>query len=119
MVRAISVLISVRALSVFPVVMLVADALALAAIVFSPVPIIQVMGGTDPQATLVSDTALSVLSLGGISFPVWVILTGVAGASWDPAWSVPESQPSRRIGRALSFACACVAAWAIAAVIVR
>jgi hypothetical protein len=123
MVRAISVLIGVSALAVFPVVMAVADASAWVALVSSPVPtrLIQLMGGTDPdpRAALVSEVALGVLLLGTVSFPVWLILSAWAARTWHPVWSVPEPQPARRAKRVFLFACASVAAWAMAAVAIR
>jgi hypothetical protein len=74
MVRVVTVLFGVRTIAAFPIVMLVADAIAWAVLVFSPVPIIHVMGATDPRAQLVSDVSLCVLTLSTISFPVWLVL---------------------------------------------
>jgi hypothetical protein len=113
MVRVVSVLFSLRAIAAFPVVMVVADAIAWAALVFSPVTIIHVMGATDPRAQLVSDVSLIILTLSTITFPVWLILAAWAAVTWRPSWSVLELEPPRRAGRALRFAALIVAAWAM------
>jgi hypothetical protein len=112
MVRVVSVLFGVRAIAALPVVMLVADAIAWAALVFSPVPIIHIMGATDPRAQLVSNVSVNVLGLSTISFPVWLVLAVWAGATWRPCWSVPEPERPRRAGRAMGFSGLAVAAWA-------
>jgi hypothetical protein len=119
MVRALSVLMNVSALAVFPVVLAVADAIAWMALVFSPVPIIQIMGGTDPRADLISNVAFLILILGTLSFPVWLVWSALALPTWHPVWNVPEPQPARRAKRLMLFACASLVAWALAAVVLR
>jgi hypothetical protein len=119
MVRVVSVLFSVRAIAAFPVMMLVADAIAWAALVFLPVPIIHLMGATDPRAQLVSDVSLNVLKLSAISFPVWLVLAICAAVTWQPCWSVPASEHPRRAGRAIGFAGLAVAAWGTLAILAQ
>jgi hypothetical protein len=119
MIRVVSVLFGMRVIAAFPIVMLVADAIAWAALVFSPVPIIHVMGATDPRAQLVSDVSLYVLTLSTIIFPVWLVLAVWAGVTWRPSWSVTEPDRPLRAGRAMGFAGLAVAAWAALAILAQ
>ncbi len=115
-IRATSVLIAVRALAVFPVVMLIVTAIAFLAIMFSPVPLINVMAGVEnPRAKLISGKAVAVLMLSLFTFPVWLILSSAAVYIWNPVWSVPQPRPARLTWRLYGFAVASVLAWTLLA----
>lgn len=114
-VRATSLMIGLRALAVFPVLMVVLDAIAWSAIVYSPVPLIVVMSGGElaPETRLISDVAKAVLMLTTFSFPFWLIsAVFVIVKEWRPVWSVPEpSSPRPRTRGLYAFAVASLVVW--------
>jgi len=119
MARVVSVMIGVRAFLVFVVMMIVVDAVVWSAIVYSPVPLIQVMSGVeDPKAMLISNAAISVLMLSTISFPVWLILGVLCAYVWRPVWSVPDPRPARKAWPLYLFAACSITVWAILAIVI-
>ncbi len=122
--RAISVVYGMRAAPVFFLVMVFADAVALAAISLVPAPIIDVMGGIrhTPEDALVAGVTLSVTVCGVLSAPVWLI-AALAGLQWlrptwaawiGPAAATAAAAPPRGV---LAFAVLSIAAWVPAIVI--
>jgi len=102
------------------VLMIVVDAVVWSAIVYSPVPLIQVMSGVeDPKAMLISNAAISVLMLSTISFPVWLILGVLCAYVWRPVWSVPDPRPARKAWPLYLFAACSITVWAILALVMR
>jgi hypothetical protein len=99
-------------------VMFCADLIAVAALVFMPKPVINVMGGfrvTDSEK-LLGGVTLLVSFLGGCSLPVWLIAALVAGIVSKPAWygpSSPQDGPARSGGGLLYLALASVGVWAV------
>ncbi len=116
MVRVVSVLMGYHALTALCVVMLFADALALAALQSVPLPVINVMGGvrvSESEAVL-RNTALMVRVLGFCSLPLWLLCALLALAQSRPSWQTPPAQDlSARGGRGLWFlGLASLAVWA-------
>jgi hypothetical protein len=98
-------------------VMLVADAEALIALYYTPLPIIRVMGGVrySPSEQLLLDTAIAVGVLAVLSLPIWLIGTATVCSS-NHSWKVPnpEQGAATPSGRGLFYlACASVAIWAL------
>jgi hypothetical protein len=88
--RCASVLLGSSYLSAFFLVMLFADTLALGALYFSPLPIIDFMGGishTESESVII-DVALMVGFFGGASWLLWFIgslfVLGSTNRSWSP-----------------------------------
>lgn len=87
--RSASVLLGSSYLAAFFLVMFFADTLALGALYFSPLPIINVLGGishTESESVII-DAALMVGFFGGITWLVWLIATMVILGSkgkWTP-----------------------------------
>jgi len=95
--RVASVFYRARFFSVFVVVMVFADAIALAAISVIPQPVISMMGGIrhSESEMVIFETTAVVVILGMITGPFWligVVLTVIATNESDgKKWSLPES----------------------------
>jgi hypothetical protein len=96
MVRVISVITDRSAVSPFFLVMAFADAVALAAVLAMPKPIISVMGGVrlSESENVIQGATLLVLFFGFLSAPVWGIGGLIALATGKPVWQVPASTPA-------------------------
>ncbi|WP_169977571.1 hypothetical protein [Tautonia rosea] len=115
MVRVVSVIFGMKVRVAIPLVMLVADAAALTALWFIPLPVVGMMGGVSPEQSAVAMTALLVRAWGILSLPVWIILViWFASNSEDvPEWQVPAEPEPRSAGRgAIVFAGLALLAWA-------
>src|SRR5262249_14445472 len=67
MIRVVSVVFDLRVRTAIPLVMLVADAAALAALHLAPLPVIHVMGGISPEQSEIAWAALLVTGLGWLT----------------------------------------------------
>lgn len=89
MARCVSILFGSSYLAAFFLVMLFADSLALASLFFTPLPIINIMGGiphTESEAVII-DTVMMVGFFGGITWLVWLIaavVVLVSNKEWTP-----------------------------------
>ncbi|MEZ5944416.1 MAG: hypothetical protein R3C18_23760 [Planctomycetaceae bacterium] len=86
MTRILAVLCNVNFLRMLGPVMLLADTLAMFAMLAIPIPLIQVMGGIalSNGEELINDVRWTVLQLGFLSWLFWLFLIGLA-SSWNPA----------------------------------
>ncbi|WP_152049255.1 hypothetical protein [Tautonia marina] len=115
MVEVVSVIFGMKVRVAIPLVMLVADAAALTALWFIPLPVVGMMGGVSPEQSAVAMTALLVRAWGILSLPVWIILViWFASNSEDiPKWQVPAEPEPRSAGRgAIVFTGLALLAWA-------
>jgi hypothetical protein len=82
MTRVVEVLYGFSKATAFFLVMLFADGVAMAVLLFTPLPIFDIMGGIrmTESEQLIRNTATSVAVLGVLSFPVWVIGLGISSA---------------------------------------
>src|SRR5262249_41988568 len=100
-----------------PLVMLVADAAALAALHLAPLPVIHVMGGISPEQSEIAWAALLVTGLGWLTLPLWNCLAGIVAWSpsydqWPARW-IPASPAGSVSGHSAQvLAGLCLAAWA-------
>jgi hypothetical protein len=103
------------------VVMLFSDIVLLLALMFAPLPPIDVMGGMErtPHDALLADTAFTAGFFGVLTFPVWLIGTGVAAvkARTRPLAKLGERGPMPR--GAVWGSAAILAAWVVATVVVQ
>jgi hypothetical protein len=102
--RAAAVLFGASYLAVFFLVMLFADTVALVALYFSPLPIINVMGGishTESESVIIN-AALMVGFFGGITWLVWLIASIVV-LSFKSEWTPLDidSQQSHEVAKPL------------------
>jgi hypothetical protein len=115
MVRVVSVVFNLPVRAALPLVMIVADSAALAALHLLPLPIISVMGGVNPTNQMIAATALLATLVGWLTLPVWGVLMFFTAYSRRtvPEWQVP-SHPERagRSRGALGFAVLVIAFWA-------
>lgn len=85
--------------SAFILVMLFADSVALGILQFTPLPIFDIMGGIHltESETVLLEAAITVGLLGGVTWPVWLIVSGFVAAGgkrdWEPL-ELSESTPS-------------------------
>jgi hypothetical protein len=108
MTRVVSVLTDRHPLTSFVLVMVFAVAVALAAVLLMPKPVVSVMGGirhTDSEQMIAGVTTL-VLVLGFLSAPVWLIGAVIGETYASPRWLVPDKAPETGAG---------VGVWALAA----
>lgn len=114
MIRVVSVVFDLRVRTALPLVMLVADVAALAALYLVPLPVISLMGGISPEQAELAATALLVTALGWLTLPLWIILAVIRVNSWAdwPEWRVP-STPEQAVGghEALAFAGLILLVW--------
>jgi hypothetical protein len=116
MTRVVSVVFGLRVRAALPLVMLVADAAALAALYLVPLPVIHVMGGISPEQDALAWAAMLVTVLCWLTLPFWI---GFASAEVyighnKPAWQVAATSERAGLGTgALTFAGLTVVAWAV------
>jgi hypothetical protein len=114
MTRVVSVLFGLRARAALPLVMLVSDVAALAALYLVPLPVINLMGGV-PEQQEIAITAFLVTLLCWVTLPIWIIMAGVAAlfSRRQPEWHVPATadRPEGTRGAA-AFAALSVVFWA-------
>jgi hypothetical protein len=101
MIRVVSVLFRLRIRAALPLVVLVADVVALTALHLVPLPVVSVMGGINPEQQAVAATALLVRVVGWLTLPIWIVLVGIViySSRNEPAWQVsstPDVPRSRR-----------------------
>lgn len=114
MTRVVSVLFDLRVRAAMPLVMLVADVAALAALYLVPLPVINLMGGI-PEQQEIAVTAFLVAALCVLTLPIWVVTAGVAAYSWrnQPAWrALTATDRSSGSRGALAFATLALVFWA-------
>ena len=96
-----AVVFDLRVRAALPLVMLVADIAALAALYLVPIPVINLMGGI-PEQQAIAFPALLVTALCWLTLPMplWILLAGIAEHSPRnrPSWQVPAT-PDRPGGR--------------------
>ena len=116
MMRVVAVLYDAKPWQAICVVMLFADALALAILRLTPLPVVSIMGGIrlSESEQLIQATTFWVAAAGLLSFPIWLIGTVVAAAcknfSWRTATSALAGQ--RRVAPvAWSFGAAALLIW--------
>jgi hypothetical protein len=113
--RVVSVVFDLRIRAALPLVMLVADIAALPALHLIPLPVVQVMGGINPEEREIAFSALLATALCWASLPLWVMLAASAAYSArnKPDWRVPATAdgPAKWRG-ALACAVLAVVAWA-------
>jgi hypothetical protein len=112
MIRVAMVLYGYSRAAALYLVFLFADAVALTALNFLPIPIIDVMGGfRTPRERVVQGVALDVLLAGGCSLPIWIV--GAIGVLiWArPAWKI-EPRPAAPSWLLILLAGASLAVWA-------
>jgi hypothetical protein len=117
MIRVISVVFGFRVRAALPLVMLIADAAALAALHLVPAPVIHVMGGISPEQDALAWTALMVTALCWLPLPFWIVLAAVVAFSWrnPPEWQVAATAEAPGGGNGtLAFAALAVVGWAAA-----
>jgi len=114
MMRVLMVILSYRLLAVIPVVMLFAVSVALVLLQWSPVPIIEVMGGLrlSDAEWLQRALAANVLFLGICSWPFWLMTVIAAAIQSTPRWSA-DVEPARLKGVLGGLALASVVGWAL------
>lgn len=114
MTRVVAVIFGLRVRAAMPLVMLVADVAALAALYVVPLPVLNLMGGI-PEQNDIAAAALLVTLLCWATLPIWIVMGGVAAYSWrnQPEWRVPATseRPAGSRG-ALAFAVLVLIAWA-------
>jgi hypothetical protein len=98
MIRVLIVLMGYRWWAALSLVMIVADIEAVVAMQFVKVPLLDVMGGLrlSESDAIIKKTAVSVVTLGVLSFPVWLIGAIVARCVAGPHWPlnrIAESSP--------------------------
>ncbi len=99
--RAISVLYGVSAITVFFIVMLFADGVAMIAVQLAPVPVIDMMGGIrhSPEDQVLANAATSVFVYGILTAPIWIVGALAAIVYFRPQWlsdPVPERATTAR-----------------------
>ncbi|MDC0936378.1 hypothetical protein OAS39_08830 [Pirellulales bacterium] len=90
--RGASVLFGASFRSMFVLVMLFADALALVILWFTPLPVFNIMGGirlTESEA-IIQDTAFTVGFIGIISLPIWLVTSLVVVGSKNRSWEAAK-----------------------------
>jgi hypothetical protein len=110
-VRVVSVLYYASYLSALFPVLLLADSLVIWLMFVFPLPLLQVMGGIrlTESERLINEVRAGLLFVGGLSWPVWLIGTGVV-ALRKTEYEVPAATPSAgRVSGGL-WACSVVAA---------
>jgi hypothetical protein len=115
MVRVVSVIFGFRVRSALALVMLVADAAALAALYLVPLPVIHVMGGISPEQDALAWIALFVTGLCWLTLPVWIVSAAVVAFSWrnPPDWQVAGAAEAHVGGiGVLVFAALAATGWA-------
>jgi len=115
MIRVVSVVFDLRVRAALPLVMLVADVAALAALHLVPLPVIHVMGGISPEQDDIAWAALLVTVLGWLTLPLWIVFAAIVTYSGHnrPECRVPSSpEGPGRSRRALAFAALILAGWA-------
>jgi hypothetical protein len=116
MTRVVSVVFGVRVLAALPLVMLVADAAALAALYLVPLPVIHVMGGISPEQDALAWAAMLVTVLCWLTLPFWIGFASAEVYFWrnKPAWQVAATPERAGHGTgALTFAGMTVVGWAV------
>jgi hypothetical protein len=115
MMRVLIVLMGYRWWAALSLVMIVADIEAIVAMQFVKVPLIDVMGGLrlSESDAIIKKTAVSVITLGVLSFPVWLIGAIVARCVAGPHWPLSRiAQGSLHSGySATALACLSVLFW--------
>jgi hypothetical protein len=117
MIRVVSVVFGISVPAAMPLVMLVADVAALAAVYLVPLPVISLMGGISPEQSALALTALLVRVVCWLSLPVWIVLAAavVFSSRVHPEWSVVSTTgPSNRALGTLTIAGLTIVAWAAA-----
>lgn len=117
--RVAAVLFHTRMIETIWPVMLFADTVALLILQFTPLPIIDIMGGVRlaEREALLLEIAFAVAMIGGFSWPVWAAMTLVLLFAEPPQrWDYRPIQQTREpsVGRPLRlFALASVLAWGL------
>ncbi len=119
MIRVASVLTGCRSRGTFFLIMLFADAVALAALLFAPLPIISIMGGIrySESELLIHNAACLIETLGVITLPIWFIGSIVVIIYADPTWPATSEFPrlGLRVSRSLwALVAASVLVWGFA-----
>lgn len=98
MVRVLMVLFGFAFFDAFILVMIVADAAALAASVVVPMPLLELMSGNrySEGDIVLRETAGLVLCAGLCSAPLWLIALAFLGKSGTPHWAGPRTRASER-----------------------
>ena len=93
--RSASVLFGASYRSMFVLVMLFADTLALVILWFTPLPVFNVMGGIrlTESEVIIQGTAFMVGFVGGITLPVWLVSSLVVMGSKKKNWQPMQSDP--------------------------
>ncbi len=112
--RVVSVVFDLRVNTALPLVMLVADIAALAALHLVPLPIINMMGGV-PEQNDIACAALLVSAVCWVTLPIWAVLAWADARSSHihPEWRVTVTPDQPGTSRAsVTFAALVLAAWA-------
>lgn len=93
MIRVVHVLYGIKPLAAFFFVMMFADAVLLAVMHFASLPVIDVMGGIrhNDRDAFIANTAFSLILLGILTAPVWVISSLISIAYVKPRWHAHNS----------------------------
>lgn len=115
--RCASVLLGARAVAVTPLVMLFADTLVQVILMFTPLPLFNIMGGirlTEAES-LILNTAFLVRFVGMLTLPIWVVGSLVVLAKSEPQWkplSYNEGRCARTSRLLWTLAAVSLLAWA-------
>ena len=92
--RVISVLYRVHPAATFPLVMLFGEAAVLTILMFTPAPLLNLMGGVQLTAAeqVIQASVVVTTFWGAVTFPIWLLWALGAIVRLDPEWAVGEQR---------------------------